>query len=115
MHGFDIAFDEPGGGLVNLDFFIRALEREQSPLMMLLGEGSFHQIHGGASTGAEKPDENRFQVWAEKYRQLRGKPWQHPAKQMTHLGSLQPAAMDSLRLSVECWQKTHQPGTQTAD
>lgn len=111
MHGFDVAFDEPGGGLVNLDFFIRALEREQSPLVMLLGEGSFHQIHGGASTGAEKPSENRFQTWADKYRRLRGKDWRHPQKPATYLGDIHPAALGSLRVSLEIRRDTATGGS----
>jgi glycosyltransferase involved in cell wall biosynthesis len=99
LGGYDSAFDLPGGGLLNLDFFIRCLERERSPLIMLFGEGTFHQIHGGASTGAtQKVD--RFQMWAEQYRQIRAKPWKHPERAMVYLGtpthpSLQPM-FDSL-------------------
>ncbi len=101
LHGFDAAFDEPGGGLLNLDFFIRALERGRSPLVMLLGEGTFHQIHGGASTGTQKTGEDSFQKWAEKYRQLRGKPWQHPEKTAIYLGAIPESAESSLYVSIE--------------
>src|SRR6201999_4654756 len=72
MGGFDPAFDIPGGGLLNLDFFIRCLERD-SPLVMLFGEGTFHQIHGGASTGAPA-EMDRFQQWAAQYQRIRGQP-----------------------------------------
>jgi glycosyltransferase involved in cell wall biosynthesis len=99
LGGYDTAFDIPGGGLLNLDFFIRALEREQSPYVMLLGEGTFHQIHGGASTGAE-PKRDRFQEWAEQYRRIRGKEWRHPEKPALYLGSFAPAAIKSLYASV---------------
>jgi len=109
LHGFDTAFDEPGGGLLNLDFFIRALERGQSPLVMLLGEGTFHQIHGGASTGTQKTGEDSFQKWAEKYRQLRGKPWQHPVKTMTYIGKLSVTSYKSLCLSVERLRTSGKP------
>jgi glycosyltransferase involved in cell wall biosynthesis len=85
MGGFDPAFDLPGGGLLNLDFFIRCLERD-SPLVMLFGEGTFHQIHGGASTGAPA-EADRFQQWAAQYQRIRGKPWRHPEKPMHYLGS----------------------------
>jgi glycosyltransferase involved in cell wall biosynthesis len=85
MGGMDPAFDLPGGGLLNLDFFIRCLERD-SPLVMLFGEGTFHQIHGGASTGAARDEGDRFQRWAEQYRQIRGKSWHHPEKPMHFLG-----------------------------
>ena len=99
MHGFDLAFDEPGGGLVNLDFFIRALEREQSQLIILLGEGTFHQIHGGASTRAHSPREDYFKNWAYKYQQIRGKPWEHPEKPAFYIGSLSSAALNALKTS----------------
>lgn len=83
MGGYDPAFDVPGGGLLNLDFFIRALERD-SPLVMLFGEGTFHQLHGGASTGASET--GRFSLWAQQYARIRGKPWRHPEKTMHYLG-----------------------------
>src|SRR5262245_12354165 len=88
LGGFDTRFDLPGGGLLNLAFFISALEREASPLVMLLGEGTFHQFHGGASTGPASVAQDAFAEWAEQYRRIRGKPWQHPSKAMTFLGRL---------------------------
>ncbi len=102
LRGFDTAFDLPGGGLVNLDFFIRALERDQSPLIMLLGEGTFHQMHGGASTETRDNDDegNRFQLWAEQYRQIRGKPWRHPERPALFIGQIVPAAVPSLIASA---------------
>ena len=41
----------PGGGLVNLDFYTRASLRSDVELVQILGEGTFHQFHGGAMTG----------------------------------------------------------------
>ncbi|MEP6685776.1 MAG: glycosyltransferase [Verrucomicrobiota bacterium] len=52
--GFDERPRAPGGGLVNLDFFSRAVAAADC-VFTLLGEGSFHQIHGGAATGLAKP------------------------------------------------------------
>ncbi|HEV2333069.1 MAG TPA: glycosyltransferase [Gammaproteobacteria bacterium] len=95
LGGYDTAFDLPGGGLLNLDFFIRALERHQSPYVMLLGEGTFHQMHGGASTGGE-PQRDRFQEWAEQYRRIRGKEWRHPERPALYLGDLPAPASKSL-------------------
>src|SRR5947209_1908246 len=47
LGGFDERFQAPGGGLVNLDFFQRALSRPDLEYVLLLGEGTFHQVHGG--------------------------------------------------------------------
>jgi glycosyltransferase involved in cell wall biosynthesis len=52
--GFDERSRAGGGGLVNLDFFSRAVAAAD-PVFTLLGEGTFHQVHGGAATGLAKP------------------------------------------------------------
>ena len=50
LGGLDEAFALPGGGLSNHDLFRRACELDDVQLVVLLGEGTFHQIHGGAAT-----------------------------------------------------------------
>src|SRR4029453_947947 len=52
--GFDERSRAGGGGLVNLDFFSRAVAAAYH-VFTLLGEGTFHQVHGGAATGLAKP------------------------------------------------------------
>jgi glycosyltransferase involved in cell wall biosynthesis len=47
--GFDERYEAAGGGLVNLDFYSRAVAAADH-LWTLLGEGTFHQVHGGAAT-----------------------------------------------------------------
>lgn len=53
--GFDERYEGAGGGLMNIDFFARASKAAQ-PLFTLLGEGTFHQTHGGAATGTPKEE-----------------------------------------------------------
>ncbi|CAN5379083.1 hypothetical protein BH20VER3_BH20VER3_22850 [soil metagenome] len=61
--GFDERSRTGGGGLVNLDFFSRAVAGAD-PVFTLLGEGTFHQVHGGAATGLPKPAlQSAYQVW----------------------------------------------------
>ena len=63
--GFDERSRTPGGGLVNLDFFYRAVA-VADPVITLLGEGTFHQMHGGAATGLAKPSlEEKFKQWRD--------------------------------------------------
>jgi Glycosyl transferase family 2 len=50
LGGMDQRYAEAGGGLVNLDFYARAAEAADL-IWTLLGEGTFHQVHGGAATG----------------------------------------------------------------
>ena len=55
LGGYDERFDQEGGGFLNMDTYIRACEMPDSELVMLLGEGTFHQLHGG--DGGRKPEE----------------------------------------------------------
>ena len=50
MGGFDERFKSAGGGLTNLDFFNRANMIHNINPVMLLGEATFHQFHGGTIT-----------------------------------------------------------------
>lgn len=74
LGGYDEVFRTPGGGFVNLDFFSRAIEVHGMPLIVLLGEGSFHQIHGGAASNAKDP-EKISRLFAEEYERIRGRPY----------------------------------------
>ncbi len=76
LGGMDDRFEAPGGGLVNLDTFARAMELRDARLVLLLGEGTFHQIHGGIATNilAEQfPDS--LTKWAGEYERIRGRPY----------------------------------------
>ncbi len=48
--GFDERFVSLGGGFANFDVFARALGDADAPLVMLVGEATFHQLHFGATT-----------------------------------------------------------------
>lgn len=50
LGGLDERFKTPGGGYVNLDFWNRAVTESGAAPWMILGEGTFHQFHGGAAT-----------------------------------------------------------------
>jgi len=70
--GFNEGYKAPGGGLVNLDFFCRAVDAS-SNAFTLLGEGTFHQVHGGAATGLGTEDLKEALVrWTEESVALRG-------------------------------------------
>jgi glycosyltransferase involved in cell wall biosynthesis len=98
LGGLDARFQSPGGGLANLDFFRRALASDRLAYVMLLGEGTFHQIHGGASTKAP------YQAWDafhDEYLSLRGEPYSKPAKAPIYFGSMPTQCLRFLRLPVE--------------
>lgn len=94
MGGFEPRFQNPGGGLVNHDFRDRALMRGDLQPVMLLGEGVFHQIHGGVATNAP-PKAHPFQQFAEEYEAIRGQRYRvsHPGPTPLYLGPMPPAAI----------------------
>jgi hypothetical protein len=68
--GFDERSRAPGGGLVNLAFFARAVATADC-VFTLLGEGTFHQTHGGAATGLTKWSlQERFKQWRTESEEL---------------------------------------------
>ena len=72
--GFDEAFSEPGGGLVNHDTLRRATEISGLGWVLLLGEATFHQLHGGVATNA-RPGAVEASVarWRGQYHEIRGR------------------------------------------
>lgn len=81
--GMDERFNLPGGGYVNLDLWSRLLDAGADPVV-LLGEGSFHQVHGGAST---QPAVDAA-PWLAQYERLRGRPYVRPEYEPTYVGRI---------------------------
>ena len=100
LGGFDPAFDLPGGGYANLDFYKRACEFPGAQLITLLGEGTFHQFHGGAATNA-RPEVHPGARFAAQYTALRGAPYVKPTLRPIYLGSLPAQAVPFLRISAD--------------
>ena len=89
--GMNEEFDLPGGGFANLDFFNRAMTAPGVTPVMLLGEGTFHQIHGGASTGAPRAElEKRQEVWRAEYREVVGCDYEMAQPVYEYMGHVPP-------------------------
>jgi glycosyltransferase involved in cell wall biosynthesis len=69
INGFDPSFKSPGGGLVNLDTWKRAIELPDVNPIILLGEATFHQVHGGVATNGSHDAIHRFY---DEYERIRG-------------------------------------------
>jgi hypothetical protein len=100
LGGLDERFALPGGGLANHDLFRRACNMAGVQLVVLLGEGTFHQFHGGATTS------RRF-TWDDvhaQYREIRGCAYEPPANPPLYLGrvpnSVVPHIEESVRLAI---------------
>jgi hypothetical protein len=101
LGGLDERFALPGGGLSNHDLFRRACALGGAQLVVLLGEGTFHQYHGGAAT-------SRRLTWDDmhaEYRAIRGMPHRPPQNRPLYLGTLPPPYLEhvsySTRLAIE--------------
>lgn len=87
LGGFDERFRSPGGGLVNLDLLARACELPEVQTIVLLGEATFHQVHGGVSTNVP---ESRWEAFHDEYVRIRGRSYRRPDARPLFLGSRQP-------------------------
>lgn len=96
LGGYETAFDLAGGGLANHDAYRRACDLDRTDLFMLLGEGTFHQFHGGAATSVA-----RDRTPWDDYERLRGYPYAPPRRAATLIGQVPPAALPHLTASVE--------------
>ena len=72
---FDDSFAMPGGGYANLDLFERLGAHPGVKAASILGEGSFHQFHGGTTTNVADEAVRRDRVFSygEHFRETRGR------------------------------------------
>lgn len=90
--GYDERFQQPGGGLVNHDFLGRVLTQPETNSIVILGEGSFHQIHGGVATNVTL-DEHPWDSFKSEYHQIHDKSFEpRPITPTYYLGQLHASA-----------------------
>jgi len=107
LGGCDLRFDMRGGGLVNLDLYKRACEYDEVLHVILPGEGTFHQFHGGVTTGGEEASRRQAFIDASKaqYKALRGVEYENPRTRPVYLGQISPQAQRFVHYSSEMVQK----------
>jgi hypothetical protein len=100
LGGYDPAFVSPGGGLANSDMWARACADTSGRIILLLGEATFHQFHGGIATNATKQSPVLPQFHAE-YARVRQRAPAVPTGKPLFLGQLHLAALASVKRSAE--------------
>lgn len=87
--GFDDSYDMAGGGYTNLEIYERLAGHPDTTLTTIMGEGSFHQVHGGTTTNDTAVDGRRAKTfgYAEHYTEKMGRPLSGPARQLHYVGS----------------------------
>lgn len=109
LGGYDERFETPGGGLVNLDTLARAVQLPDVAVVTLLGEGTFHQVHGGIATNAMQSPWNAFHA---EYQAIRGHTFKLPAYRSLYLGEIPANVLGSIGSSAQSAQSAD-PAKQT--
>lgn len=91
LGGFHVGFQAQGGGLANLDFFSLACQAPHLEPVVLLGEGTFHQFHGGVATNVPLAD-HPWPLFEAEYAGLRARRYTAPQFTPHYLGHLPPEA-----------------------
>lgn len=89
LGGYDERFQSPGGGFLNLDFFNRVVEWPEVQPVILLGEATFHQFHGGVATNVPV-SEHPWQRFAEEYKAIKGRAYEKVVRPPHFLGHIPP-------------------------
>jgi cephalosporin hydroxylase len=121
---FDESFSMPGGGYANLELYERLGATPDVNVVTILGEGSFHQVHGGTTTNRADPDERRSTItgYADHFAELRGRQFRGAGKTLHYVGTMFPRASRtrSRRMTASSFVKgpvftgpDGQPGTPT--
>ena len=100
LDGFDERFESPGGGYANLDAYRRACELSDTELVVLLNEGTFHQVHGGVATNSKREDATP-KIFKDEYKTIRQKQFAKPEKVPVFFESFIPEANSFLQYSIK--------------
>jgi cephalosporin hydroxylase len=92
---FDEGFTTPGGGYANLDLYERLGSDPKVNVTTILGEGSFHQVHGGTTTNQLVVDDRNTGLadYAQDYAEKRGRPFSGPGRTIHYVGTMSSRAM----------------------
>ena len=98
-------FDQPGGGALNLWLFYQLVSHPDATYVVLPGEGSFHQVHGGVTTRPQADKEALYESFSRRLDEILG----HPDKVMRIppllRGTLPPEFHDHLLFSARSFHK----------
>ena len=95
--GYDQRFVSPGGGLANLAMWKLLCDDPNNEVILLWGEGTFHQVHGGIATNSTK---SRWHEFHEEYRQIYGCDYTIPDRQPEFMGSRRDVKPANIQLPL---------------
>ena len=87
--GCDERFDRPGGGILLPDLYRQLCRLQDTEIVQLIGEASFHQIHGGISTNTTVEDQrDKWNSYLVQYEAIRGEPYEVSKKPIRYYGHM---------------------------
>lgn len=87
--GCEERFDIAGGGCLMPDLYKELCEMKGAHMVQVLGEASFHQVHGGISTSSTREEQKAlWAVYTQQYEQIRGKPFDIPRTPQHFVGHM---------------------------
>ena len=92
--GFEESFSMAGGGYANLELYERLGTSPDITVATIIGEGSFHQVHGGTTTNQTDAAERRDRVfgYGRHYAEMRGRMFRGPGKPLHFVGRIMSEA-----------------------
>lgn len=99
--GADPRFDLPGGGSLNLHIYRSLAINTTCRIVVLAGEGNFHQFHDGTSTTPGEERERLVKAFNEQLDRFWNGHFTAVAREPTVLGTIGPEAMRFLQSSSE--------------
>lgn len=97
----DPRFDLPGGGSVNIHLYHALAGLPGTELIVLGGEGSFHQFHGGVTTMQVEDREAMLETHRQNLRMINGGRFEGKHREPLLLGRISGQAAEALRISAE--------------
>jgi glycosyl transferase family 2 len=98
--GCDERFDLPGGGILLPDLYRQLGRLEGTSLVQLLGEASFHQVHGGTSTNVPREEQKaKWESYLQQYKEVRGETYEVCKKPLHYLGHMPNAQARQLMIT----------------
>jgi len=98
----DERFDLPGGGSVSIHLYKSLAALPESKFIVLAGEGSFHQYHGGVTTAEVEAREAVLESHRVQLRAIHGGSFEGVHREPFVVGVIPAQAQEFLKRSVEC-------------
>jgi glycosyltransferase involved in cell wall biosynthesis len=89
VNGCDERFDIPGGGMLIPDLYRRLCDQADAEIVQLVGEASFHQVHGGISTNVDPQSQaGQWERYSSQYEAIRGNEFVVSPKPVSYYGHM---------------------------